>query len=362
MKLRKIILSLSMVLAFAAVAMAHEHPAQNGEPKLVIESFTHDFGEVKSGTPLEYSFVIKNQGKADLLIKSVAPGCGCTSSDFDKVIAPGKEGKIKLAVPNTQGYAGEVAKSAAVITNDLNYPNFNLLLRAHFKLAETAPVQPNAPPKVFSEAGKRIGALSVAPSDTWITSVIRGSSASIALYIYSHSGKPIHVKSIVPGGNSFTAQLQPIQDGKRYQLNVATDPNLKAGKYQQTLKVLTDSPETPELTMSLEATVYPQVIATPTAIMLPNMPFEIDPATVKLPEIYIRKIREGGLKIKTVHSSLPFLRVSLIAEEEGKTYKIQLAFDKARMVKKGEFKGIIRVETNDIDSSVIEIPLQGAFN
>jgi hypothetical protein len=172
----------------------------------------------------------------------------------------------------------------------------------------------------------------------------------------------VRIKSINAGGEAFTARLQPIEEGKRYELQLATDANLKAGKYQQTLKVLTDSSETPELSIALEVNVYPQVIATPTAIMLPNLPFEIDPATVKLPEIYIRKIRDGGLKIKTVHSSLPFLRVSLIAEEEGKTYKVQLAFDKARMIQKGAFKGIIRIETNDLDSSVIEIPLQGAFN
>jgi hypothetical protein len=225
-----------------------------------------------------------------------------------------------------------------------------------------ATVQPNAPPKVFSEAGKRVGALSIAPSDTWITSAIRGSSASTVLYFYSHSGKPVRIKSVNAGGEAFTVKLQPIEEGKRYELQVATDPNLKAGKYQQTLKVLTDNSETPELSIALEVNVYPQVIATPTSIMLPNLPFEIDPATVKLPEIYIRKIRDGGLKIKTVHSSLPFLRVSLITEDEGKTYKVQLAFDKARMTQKGAFKGIIRIETNDIDSSVIEIPLQGAFN
>jgi len=42
-------------------------------PKLVIESFTHDFGEVKSGTALRYAFKIKNEGKRDLLINNVAP-------------------------------------------------------------------------------------------------------------------------------------------------------------------------------------------------------------------------------------------------------------------------------------------------
>lgn len=74
MKLRNMFFSLSLVLVFAVVGMAQDKPAQTGEPKLVIESFTHDFGEVKSGAPLEYTFIIKNQGKADLLIKSVAPG------------------------------------------------------------------------------------------------------------------------------------------------------------------------------------------------------------------------------------------------------------------------------------------------
>jgi hypothetical protein len=73
MKLRNVLLALTMVLAFAIMAMAQENPAQTGAPKLVIASFTHDFGEVKAGTPLEYTFVIKNQGKADLLVKSVAP-------------------------------------------------------------------------------------------------------------------------------------------------------------------------------------------------------------------------------------------------------------------------------------------------
>jgi hypothetical protein len=70
MKLRQIIFLLSLLLAFAVAAMAQSSPA----PKLVIESFTHDFGEVKAGTPLEFVFIVKNQGKADLLIKSVAPG------------------------------------------------------------------------------------------------------------------------------------------------------------------------------------------------------------------------------------------------------------------------------------------------
>jgi hypothetical protein len=74
MNLRKIILLFSLVLASATTAMAQGAPAPTGAPKLVIKAFVHDFGEVKSGTPLQYSFIVKNEGKADLLIKNVAPG------------------------------------------------------------------------------------------------------------------------------------------------------------------------------------------------------------------------------------------------------------------------------------------------
>jgi len=40
----------------------------------VLEETTHDFGEVKAGTALRWSFKVKNTGKADLLINSVTPG------------------------------------------------------------------------------------------------------------------------------------------------------------------------------------------------------------------------------------------------------------------------------------------------
>jgi hypothetical protein len=56
-------------------------PAQNQSlgkthplPRVSVDSFTHDFGEVDSGTPLKFEFKIRNTGDADLLIQSVTPG------------------------------------------------------------------------------------------------------------------------------------------------------------------------------------------------------------------------------------------------------------------------------------------------
>ena len=63
--------ALAIMLSLAAVA---QEKSPNGPPKLVITSFTHDFGEVKPGSALKYSFTFTNQGKSDLLIQSVTPG------------------------------------------------------------------------------------------------------------------------------------------------------------------------------------------------------------------------------------------------------------------------------------------------
>ena len=272
---------------------------------------------------------------------------------------PGKEGKITLQVPHTEGYMGEVAKSATVTTNDPTTPTFSLLLRAHFKPADNANIA--STPTYTPGIGKRVGAFSIAPSDRWTTSTIRGQSSAVTMYLYNNDSKPVQVKQAIVGGTDFTAALQTIENGKRYQINVATSPALKPGHYQQTLKLVTDSKENPEITVQLEATIYAQIFATPTSIQLPVIPLETDLASVTLPSIYVRRIRDGGLKIKTVYTSLPFLKLSVSGQVEGQVYKIDLTFNK-QFVQKGPFKGMIHIETNDPDLAVIEVPVQGAFN
>jgi hypothetical protein len=81
MRIVKTIGTLALVALLAAAVAAQDKKHQpdgvapsGPAPALVIESFTHDFGEVKAGTPLRFAFKIKNEGKGDLLINSVAPG------------------------------------------------------------------------------------------------------------------------------------------------------------------------------------------------------------------------------------------------------------------------------------------------
>ncbi|RYF89528.1 MAG: DUF1573 domain-containing protein [Chitinophagaceae bacterium] len=56
---------------------------------------TIDLGKIKVGNPTTATFVVKNIGKAPLIIEAANPTCGCTIGDYTKApIAPGKSGTI----------------------------------------------------------------------------------------------------------------------------------------------------------------------------------------------------------------------------------------------------------------------------
>ena len=267
---------------------------------------------------------------------------------------PGQEGKIELAVEHTEGYSGEVAKSASVSTNDPKTPNFNLVLRARFKLeGQPAPPPPPAPLNPNS-------VFVVEPSDRWITSALTGSSSLNTLYLYNPQPAPIHLKKVIPGGTDFTAKLDTIQDGKRYQLSVATNPALKAGHYLQTVKIETDSTAQPLVAIELDVTVYPKVFASPVSITMPTLSIATDVSAINWPMIFVRKVREQGLKIKSFNSTLPFLKLDLITDTEGQVYRIRITLDPAK-IKPGDFKGKVHIETNEPDLPVIDVPIQGSF-
>lgn len=329
-------------------------PAGQTLPKLVLEKATHDFGEMEAGQPLRYSFKVKNAGNSDLLITSVSPSCGCTASEYDKVIPPGKEGKITLAVEQTGSYGGEVSKSTAVTSNDPTMPSFNLILRAHFKPGK------NSGPNPLIE-GKRVGAFSIVPADRWVTSALRGSSVSGAIYLRNTESNPIRITNVVRTGTDFTVSLQKIEEGKRYELAVVTSPTLKPGQYVETVVLKTDSKLIPEVPITLDLTVYPLVFVTPNTINLKGLSISLNGAPATLPTLYIRKIREQGLKVMGVTSTLPFINFEVNTEAEGRVYNVRMMLDRSKIRGPGEFKGRIRVETNDTDNPVFEIPIAGSF-
>ncbi len=139
MSKRIVVLMAAVVMAVASLASAQSSDAaktseakSDKAPRLTIIEPIKDYGVIPKGEMLDWSFVVKNTGDADLEIIAAKPGCGCTVADFDKVIKPGQTGKVNAHV-DTTNFSGPVSKTIELETNDPSVPSSQLTIEAVVK-------------------------------------------------------------------------------------------------------------------------------------------------------------------------------------------------------------------------------------
>jgi len=98
-------------------------PAQKSSaPKIVMAETMYDFGSVKKGENIEYSFELKNTGKSNLIIRKTEARKGLDVINVSSTtIAPGKSATIKVRFV-TDNREGKQIKTLNVITNDPENP------------------------------------------------------------------------------------------------------------------------------------------------------------------------------------------------------------------------------------------------
>lgn len=102
-----------------------------------------NFGDIIQGSSVEHTFRLTNKGAGELVIRKWKPGCGCTSSQPDKMtLQPGETATAK-AIFNSTGQNGSIQKSITVVTNDPIEPVVNLFIQGVVKPADlNQPVKP----------------------------------------------------------------------------------------------------------------------------------------------------------------------------------------------------------------------------
>jgi hypothetical protein len=84
---------------------------------MALADSVHDFGVIKEGEKVTYTFKYTNTGEHPLLVSDVKASCGCTLPEWTKdSIAPGKEGLIRVQF-NSEGRPGNFEKTITVIAN-----------------------------------------------------------------------------------------------------------------------------------------------------------------------------------------------------------------------------------------------------
>ena len=85
------ILTAALFVSFASMAQVKLEEVV----KMNVEK--HDFGKIKQGEPVTYSFEIKNIGDKPLVVENSWASCGCTTPEkITEPILPGATAKLKV--------------------------------------------------------------------------------------------------------------------------------------------------------------------------------------------------------------------------------------------------------------------------
>ena len=108
------------LLALACVnnkSNSADSPKEEGIAKFEILQDFHNFGDLKAGETVAFSFEIKNTGNTGLLIKKLETDCGCIDVEYPKEkINPDDSAYIEV-IFNSAGEVGRVYKTITVFTN-----------------------------------------------------------------------------------------------------------------------------------------------------------------------------------------------------------------------------------------------------
>lgn len=313
-------------------------------PKLVIAEPEFNLGEIRQGVAAKHSFVVKNEGATELEIKRVTPACGCTASEFTSSIAPGKTGQITLSV-NTSNFNGPIAKTAEVYTNDPANERITLTMKLIVTTDQTA-------------QGWKAGPFLLGPTNRWVGRAPTGMATTGLITITNTSSQPIKVRLADVGGAAFKAELQTIEEGKRYGLNFSSSTSLPVGIHQQKVTLATDDPETPVIEATLEARVVHAVDATPTRLLFEKIRPAVDAAAPQDAKfLFVRSERGSGLAVTSATCDLPFIAVKIErADPDGRSVILRVGF--TAQPAKGVHLGRIKIRTNNPDRKEIETEIE----
>ena len=95
-------------------------------PAFKFERLEYDFGQIKEGEKVVYTYKFTNTGEAPLIVNSVQPSCGCTAPDWSKEPIPvGGTGFVKVEFDSN----GKQGIQNKVVTVNANTWPKSLVLR-----------------------------------------------------------------------------------------------------------------------------------------------------------------------------------------------------------------------------------------
>jgi len=320
----------------AATGEATGSPA----PRAVLRDAPFDFGSVRKGEKIVHAFRIHNGGNAKLEFKGASlsmPGMSCRISP---PIEPGADGTISVEWVTDQ-VQGRLHGSVNVATNDPANPSIDLAL-----------------------SGRVVGPLDIEPIPGVFLSAFRDEGVHRELTLTSNeSGKVALRAESVPGAH-YAASLEPTEAGRTWKLTVGAAPKTSPGRYDETLRLVSDSPAIGTVDLPVHVYVKADLYANPDDLDFGDIPLERakrQPAGAPfLAQTFFVKSRARAFRVAGIRSDIAALDLRIEpAGGASQSFQVDARLRPAALAP-GSLEGTITIETDDPDFKTLTVRVRGS--
>jgi hypothetical protein len=216
------------------------------QPRLVIDEKVFYFKKITDADTVHHTFILRNEGDAQLEIKTLHTTCGCLSVKVEQsVIQPGKETQL-YAEFRGANRDGDQLQLINILSNDPVEPKTHLIVRGH--VTQTVVLTP-----------ERIA----------FGNVDGTKKQSRKLRIKFQTPNPVAVTDIRVDSDKFIAFIDPVKDDPNAaDIRVLSQPPLEIGVHRATLTIDTDAPKNRLIEIPISLNALPPITLLPSKLVL----------------------------------------------------------------------------------------------
>jgi hypothetical protein len=298
-------------------------------PKIQFATPIYDFGRVRSGELVKYTYVFTNTGDRMLMVTAVQPGCHCTTAgEWTKQVEPGQTGNIPIQF-DTVGNNGPVGRQVTVTCNVPTQPSTLLQIRGSVYRA----IDFNPPMALLN-----------LPPD--------GDGASMVVTITNNTDEPLALSDPEINNRMFTAQLTTNTPGKSYLLKVSVVPPVSAGYVPGQISLRTGWTNPAVVTLPVGASVQPPIMVMPTYITLQSGPL----VNAVTNSVTIQNNSTNAVQLSEPVVNVPGVEAQIKETQPGKSFIAMLAFPQGFEIPRG-LHVELSVKSSNPRYPIIKVPV-----
>jgi len=280
-------------------AQVQQYASGQNAPKIRCDQSVYEFPEVWGGEEIKHAFILHNDGNAPLQILDVKTGCGCTTSEYDKMIPPGGQGKISFTV-KTNSTSSQKTVSPVIRTNDPTSPTFK-----------------------FTITGKVKPVITLTPASAQFGRINRGQKVNPkTIVVTNHTSEHMQLETIPNRGTTiFSCAKKEVEAGKVYNLIITPSRPFRDRVNSTYLRFKTGISKMPEIRINCYLFSPPTIEVNPPSgfrVYLPNSPSNSPRRGIA----YVKYNNDGQMHIKSVKCTDPVIKTEMKTQTPGKSYQL----------------------------------------